>query len=370
MPGAQKTLIEDPPEAAATKLARLCDLAHGQEADFFALFSSREELTTKDGKPYFRVSFRDAKREVSFPVWSDAPLSGACRDEWTVGAFYKLRAQYRETNFGPQLEIRRIRPVADADAAEGFDPAMCMPRSRHEPAEMFAELRALVVGHVADPTVAAVVTWLLDENREILLKLPAATYNHHAYAGGFLEHVLSVAQTCVYLAEKYAAALVELEPSLDRDLVIAGGVLHDIGKIRELQITPTGAEYSESGALIGHMLQGRDMLIEAAAACGFTGEKLLRLEHIIISHQRLPEWGAPKPPMTPEALLVHYADDMDAKLQMMVCALVADAKVGPLTTNRNPLKQKFYRGALPASGNGAAGEASAASGDAAPREVD
>jgi 3'-5' exoribonuclease len=343
MPAAQRPLIEEPPPEPA-KLARLSDLAHGQEADFFALFSAREELTTKDGKPYFRVSFRDAKREVNFPIWSDAPLAAACRDEWVVGEFYKLRAQFRETSFGPQLEIRRIRPIADGDAAEGFDPAMCIPRSRREPAEMFDALRALVAERVADATMAQVVTSLLDDHRDILLKLPAATYNHHAYAGGFLEHVLSVAQTCAYLADKYAAMLAELEPPLDRDLVVAGGVLHDIGKIRELRLTPSGADYSESGALIGHILQGRDMLREAAAKLGFTGEKLLRLEHIIVAHQRLPEWGAPKPPMTPEALLVHYADDMDAKLQMMVGAYAADAKSGPLTTNRNPLKQKFYRG--------------------------
>lgn len=343
MPAAQKTLIEELPDAAS-KVARLCDLSHGQEADFFALFSNREELTTKDGKPYFRVSFRDAKREVSFPVWSDAPLAPACRDEWIVGTFYKLRASYRETSFGPQLEIRRIRPVADGDAADGFDPTMCVPKSRRDAAEMFAELRKTAVEHIGDARVAGVVTGLLDENREILLKLPAAAHNHHAYAGGFLEHVLSVAQTCIYFADKYAAACPDLDPPLDKDLVVAGGILHDIGKIRELQLTAAGAEYSESGALIGHILQGRDMLREAAAAVGLIGEKLLRLEHIIVAHQRLPEWGAPKPPMTPEALLVHYADDLDAKLQMMVCALAADANSGPLTSSRNPLKQKFYRG--------------------------
>lgn len=343
MPATQKKLLEVD-DTASAKVARLADLAHGQEADFFALLSAKEEQTTKDGKPYFRVTFRDAGREVNFPIWSDAPLALACRDEWEVGAFYKIRAAYRETNYGPQLEIRRIRVVNEADVADGFDSSMCLPRSRRDAAEMFADLRSLVEAHVADKTVAAAVTHLLDENRDTLLKLPAATYNHHAYAGGFLEHVLSVAHTCVYLADKYADVCPELQPPLDKDLVIAGGVLHDIGKIRELQLTATGAEYSESGALIGHMLQGRDMLREAAAALDFAGERLLRLEHIIISHQRLPEWGAPKPPMTPEALLVHYADDMDAKLQMMMAAIVADANTGPLTTSRNPLKQKFYRG--------------------------
>jgi len=344
MPAAQRRLEIDEP--AASHVARLADLAHGQEADFFALLAAKEELTTKDGKPYFRVSFRDAGREVSFPVWSDAPLAKACRDEWQVGEFYKLRAAYRDTNFGPQLEIRRIRAVADADAADGFDPSMCLPRSKRDPTEMFDELRQLAIEHIADAAVAAAVTALLDQNRDVLLKLPAAAYNHHAYAGGFLEHVLSVAQTCVYLADKYAAALTDLTPPLDQDLVVAGGILHDIGKIRELALTPTGAEYSPSGALIGHILQGRDMLREVAAEAGLEGEKLLRLEHIIVAHQRLPEWGAPKPPMTPEALVVHYADDLDAKLQMMACALIADANVGPLTTSRNPLKQKFFRGEI------------------------
>jgi 3'-5' exoribonuclease len=343
MPTAQRKLIDDPPETS--KIPRLCDLASGQEADFFALLAGKETLTTKDGKPYFRVTFRDASRDCSFPIWSDAPLATACRDEWEIGVFYKLRAQYRETSFGPQLEIRRIRAVIDADSADGFDPAMCMPRSKRDPRELFEALAALVTANVNDAAVAGLVTALLEDNRELLLKLPAATYNHHAYAGGFLEHVLSVSETCVYLADKYTAAYPEMRPPLDKDLVVAGGVLHDIGKLRELQLTATGAEYSPSGALIGHILQGRDMLRETAAKLDFTGDKLLRLEHIIVSHQRLAEWGSPKPPMTPEALLVHYADDMDAKLQMMLAALTGDASPGPLTTSRNPLKQKFYRGA-------------------------
>jgi 3'-5' exoribonuclease len=94
------------------------------------------------------------------------------------------------------------------------------------------------------------------------------------------------------------------------------------------------------------MLQGRDILREAAAKDPIDEDKLLRLEHIIISHQRLPEWGAPKPPMTPEALLVHYADDCDAKLQMMMSALVSEQGNGPLTSSRNPLRQRLYRGPL------------------------
>ena len=324
----------------------LSEMTPGQEADLFALLSAKETQTTRDGKPYFRVAFRDSGREVSFPVWSDAPHAAACRDEWKVGEFYKLRAVYRETNFGPQLDIRRIRAVIAEDAADGFDAAMCLPKARREAAAMFDELRALADERIADRALAELVTGILDSSRETLLKLPAATHNHHAYAGGFLEHVVSVTRTCGYFADKYAEMCPDLDPPLDKDLIVAGGVLHDIGKVRELQLTPTGAEYSPAGALIGHILQGRDMLREAAAGSPVDEEKLLRLEHIIVAHQRLPEWGAPKPPMTPEALLVHYADDVDAKLHMMTAAIIAEPGGGPLTSSRNPLRQRLYRGPL------------------------
>ena len=121
-------------------IATLAEMSPGQEADLFLLMSAKEELKTKTGKPYFRVGFRDGGREVSFPIWGDSPWAVDCRDHWTPGVFYKLRAVYQETSFGPQLEIRKIREVVDADAADGFDPTLCLPRSRFDPQEMFDEL--------------------------------------------------------------------------------------------------------------------------------------------------------------------------------------------------------------------------------------
>ena len=117
MSTAQSSLFDS--SETLSGIVPLGDLTNGQEADFFALLSAKEELTTRDGKPYFRVTFRDAKRDVSFPIWNDTSWSTVCRDQWTVGEFFKLRALYRETNYGPQLEIRKIRPVVDADAKEG-----------------------------------------------------------------------------------------------------------------------------------------------------------------------------------------------------------------------------------------------------------
>lgn len=341
MSTAQSTLFEN--GESCSQLTPLCELTNGQEADFFALLSAKEELTTRDGKPYFRVSFRDAGREVCFPIWNDTSWSTVCREQWTVGEFYKLRALYRETNYGPQLEIRKIRAVIDADANDGFTPAMCLAASRFDPQEMYDQLVALSRDTIEDAELSSFVQTILERYQETLLTLPAAKFNHHAHVGGFLEHVLNVAKSCVYFADKYAELYCDMDPPLDKGLVIAGGILHDIGKVRELAVTTAGAEYTPSGTLIGHILQGRDIIRETATECRLDPEKILRLEHIIVSHQRLPEWGSPKPPMTPEALIVHHADDLDAKMHMMVCAIEDEAE-GPFTTSRNPLRQKVYRG--------------------------
>ena len=107
---------------------------------------------------------------------------------------------------------------------------------------------------------------------------------------------------------------------------------------------PTETAYTAAGAMIGHLLLGRDMVREAAAQLDLDADTLLRLEHLIIAHQRLPEWGSPKPPMTPEALLIHYADDLDAKFDMMAGILRDDKTPGPLTSDKNLLRYRVYRG--------------------------
>lgn len=325
-------------------IVALSEMVNNQEADLFVLMTAKEELTTRDGKPYFKVGFRDGRRQVSFPVWADSPWAVDCRDQWTPGTCYKLRATYRDTNYGPQLEIRKIRPATPADAADGFDELAFQPRSRFEPREMFEELLSLAQNRIDDRELAALVADILQRYREQIFKLPAAAYNHHAYTAGFLEHVLSVTRTCIYLAEKYDDYYPDLKPPLNKGLVVAGGILHDIGKLRELDPQPQATSYTPEGYLIGHILQGRDIVREAAAGRNLAPDVLLRLEHIIVSHQRLPEWGSPKPPMTPEALLVHYADDLDAKYNMLCNALADDANPGPFTSSKNPLGNRIYRG--------------------------
>src|SRR3954471_15378882 len=144
----------------------LFELIDGQEGEFFALLSEKQELKTRDGKPYYRVTFRDARRDVSFPIWSDAPLAETCRVHWNPGQFYKLRATLRQSNYGPQLEIKKIRPVEDGDRKDGFDPSMCQPASRFDPVEMFAELMNLVDSRVKNKALRKLVTDILEQHRE------------------------------------------------------------------------------------------------------------------------------------------------------------------------------------------------------------
>jgi 3'-5' exoribonuclease len=326
----------------------LSEISPGQEADLFLLMTVKEELKTKTKKPYYRVGFRDGGREVSFPIWGDSPWAADCRDRWNPGVFYKVRAVYQDTSFGPQLEIRKIREVVDGDAADGFDPTLCLPRSRFDPEQMFDQVLGIAKEHIGNVALRRLVESLLTDNRDVLLTFPAARRNHHAYVGGLLEHTLSVVQTCIYLADKYADYYPEMKPPLDKDLVVAGGLLHDIGKLREMEQKPEGTTHTPAGSLIGHILIGRDIVREAAARlsgdAALDADTLLRLEHVIIAHQRLPEWGSPKPPMTPEALLVHFADDIDAKYQMMVTILREDTNPGPVTSRKNILMQQVYRG--------------------------
>jgi 3'-5' exoribonuclease len=329
---------------------RLASFGQGDEADFYLIMTLKEAQSTRDGKPYFRVGFRDNSREVVFPIWNDSKWYTECCDVWQIGRFYKVRAVGRQTNYGLQLDIQKIRPVTDSDRDEGFDPGLCVPTSRFDRPAMFGELTELARREIRDTALAKLVVAILEDHRKALLEWPAAARNHHAFVGGLLEHTLSVARNCVLLADKYSAELAGVgtlrdKDLFDKDLVVAGGILHDLGKLRELKPRPEGTIYTPEGQLLGHILQGRDMLREAAARHPVPHEMLLRLEHVIVSHQRLPEWGSPKPPMTLEALVVHFADDLDAKLQMMVETLRTEPDDGSgMTSHRNALKQSLFRG--------------------------
>lgn len=324
----------------------LSDLVAGEQGDCFVLLASKERAQTRDGKPYYRVAFRDAQRTATSMIWSDTGWFPECEAKWAVGEFYKLRCSYSESQYGPQIEIDRIRLVEAADRTQGFDPDEFYDHSRFDKDEMFAELLQIAEQQIAEEPLRQLVTGLLHRHADLIKRMSAASRNHHSYIGGFVEHVLSVTRTAVYLADKYGDYYPELQPPLSKGLVVAGAILHDIGKTIELDHQPSGAEYTAPGRLIGHILLGRDLIREQARdIAGLNPETLLRLEHIIVSHHSLPEWGSPIPPLTPEALLVSMADDIDAKFNMMARPLAIPPQPGEQFTSRdNPLRRQLFRG--------------------------
>src|SRR5439155_23517484 len=163
---------------------------------------------------------------------------------------------------------------------------------------------------------------------------------------GLLEHTLAVTRSCLRLLDEYAARFPDLKPPLNRDLVVAGAVLHDIGRV--LELAPQGevpAEATVPGRLLGHIFLGRDLVRDTARELGDVSPELLQLlEHLIVSHLTLPEWGSPRLPLIPEALILHHADDLDAKLEMYVRCLTRDAAPGPFTDREPTLGRQLYKG--------------------------
>lgn len=328
------------------RIFRLSAMEPQQHGDCYVLLAAKERSKTKEGRPYYRVTFRDAHRAASAMIWSDGGWFADCDERWKVGEFYKVRCRYFENQYGPHLEIEKIRPVEDADRKEGFDPGDFFRTTRFDPERMFAELVTLAEREITDAPLRQLTVGLLNDHAELIQRMAAAANHHHAFRGGFVEHILSVTRTALYLAAKYQGYYPDMRPPLSKSLVVAGAILHDIGKTQELDHLPQGAEYTAKGRLIGHILLGRDMVRDKAREISdLDPETLLRLEHIIVAHQNLPEWGSPIAPHTPEALLVHYADDIDAKFHMMASALEDDTTShDEFTTRDNPLRRRVFRG--------------------------
>jgi 3'-5' exoribonuclease len=274
---------------------RLCELTPGQYADFFTVLAERSKGATREGKPYYHCRFRDAARTVAFMAWKDSTWYEACDHEWQEGHFYKVRGVYSEhEKYGPQIDIHNIRPVSDEDHADGFDPAQFVEHSRYHSAAMFAEVRGLAETQISDEPLRRLVLTLLDRHAEALKRLPATLNRFYAFHGGLLEHILSVTHTCIHLVEKYAAHYTELRPPLNRDLVVAGAVLHDMGRVLEFGGELPAMQPTVPGRLFGHLFLGRDLVRDTAHELGDVNPELVQmLEHIIVSHLNLPEWGSP-----------------------------------------------------------------------------
>jgi 3'-5' exoribonuclease len=327
-------------------LVRLCDLASGQAGDFFVLLAERAKAATREGKPYYQCKFRDAKRHATFMVWQDSGWFEECGQNWHEGGFYKVRGVFRESQrYGPQLEILQIRPVQKSDDADGFDPGGLVDRSRFDSDAMLDELRSLTAKQLTDEPLRRLVLAILERHGEALKRLPATRDRFYTFAGGLLEHILSVTHTCIDLVEIYSTRYPELKPPLNRNLVIAGAILHDIGRVLEFGSEPINPQPTVPGRLLGHLLLGRDLVRDTAREVADLNPELVQLlEHVIVTHLALPEWGSPRLPLVPEVLVVHHADDLDAKMEMYVRCLARDKEPGPFTARDPGLGKQLLKG--------------------------
>jgi 3'-5' exoribonuclease len=315
-------------------VVRLSALQPGDGGDFFALLSERKAGVTQAGKPYFHCRFRDARRSVSFMAWGDDKWYAPCERDWQVGQFFKIRGVYQEhERYGPQIEVTKLRRVIDADHDDGLHESDFVECSRHDPGQAWAELLELANKHVADEALRGLVLALLDEHGERLRTLPATKDRAYPFRGGWLEHTLSVTRLALDLAGHYAAAWPDLRPPLNSDLIVAGAILHDLGRLRELDDGPAVGVTVE-GRLFGHVLLGRDLVRDAARKRGFGGELLMLLEHVLLAPLTPPEGNA-RGPLVPEGLIVQHADELDLKMAAYARALLRDAGPGPFT-ERDP----------------------------------
>jgi len=286
----------------------LHELEPNLEADVFAQLAEKESAKTKEGKPFLWVTFRDARRAIRFPVWSDTAIYKEIKALHT-GTHCKLRTIYRITSRGPMLEIHRIRAVDEADTRDGLNPVLPTPASVEK---MFEELQTIAQQQLGKDPLHQLVTKILIEYRHALLFGVASRMHHHNYIGGLLEHTLSVTKIAIALVDHYHEMYPERVKDISRPLVVTGAILHDIGKVREYEPQLGSHQHSVAGELIGHAILGRDIVREAAQEIDLDLAVRTHLEHILVSHQRFPDWGAAKPPMSLEAMIVHHADSCDA----------------------------------------------------------
>jgi len=327
-------------------VVRLSDLAHGQEAICFAALLKKEQGTDKHGKPFLKCHFRDKRVTLVAPFWSGNALREVA-ETWADGFAYRLHLRGdRNIRYGMQIEVLDGRLAEERDAAEGYDFRDLVESSDYDPESMFKTIHDLIERYIDDPCLKRLVCDLLREHAALFKKMPAAQNFHHSYTAGLLEHVWSMTRIAGFLADHYAKYYKDLDPPLNKGVIMAAAILHDIGKLRELDYHPVEAKYTKEGQLIGHVMIGRDMVRDAARKIeGFPLETLLLLEHAILAHHGRREFGAPIVPLTLEALLVSYVDDLDAKMNIAARHRLFSGTEGEFTDKVYALdNRRFYKG--------------------------
>ena len=300
---------------------RVCDLAPNTHVEGRFLVA-RKELRQGGRAGYFLdLTLCDATGRVPAKVWENAVSIAERFQQGDVVSVSGMAELYRDEL---QLRLEDVRALPQ----EAADPTDFLPRSAREPATMERRLAELVRSVCSDHLRELLLALFRDQElRERFRVAPAAKALHHSYIGGLLEHTLEVAELCEKVCEIF--------PQLDRDLLIAGAVVHDIGKVEELSWA-AAFDYTDQGQLLGHLVLGeRRVRAEADRIEGFPEELKLMLSHLILSHHGSYEFGSPKLPMTAEAIALHHAEDLDAKVNMFLGQIGAAKEQGRRWTERH-----------------------------------
>lgn len=278
------------------------------------LCKDKKTLQTKAGKNYYSMQLHDKTGSVDGKVWD---LSNG------IGYFesmdyIQVDAQVTSFQGTLQLNIRRVRKAGEGE----YDPMDYMPCSKKNIEEMYGELTAMI-GTVKEPHLQTLLKNVFMEDSEFIkaFKLHSAAKTiHHSFAGGLLEHSLSVAKLCDFYTTLY--------PALNRDLLVTAALCHDIGKMGEISALPQN-DYTDEGQLIGHIVMGTMMLDEKIRQIeGFPVKLANELKHCILAHHGELEYGSPKKPALIEALALAFADNTDAKLETFLEVLDGNAGKG------------------------------------------
>jgi len=279
----------------------IVDFKEGENISDIYLCKSKQMLKTKAGKSYYSMILQDKTGTIDTKVWE---LSGGI-EHFEALNFIKVDGQVTSFQGTLQLNARRIRKVQEME----YNEADYMPASRFSVNSMYQELLNYI-HHIQNPYLKALAESFFVEDKIFIKSFKshsAAKSVHHGFMGGLLEHTLSVAKLCEFYAGRY--------PIINKDLLIAAALFHDIGKTKELSLFPEN-DYTDEGQLIGHIVIGIEMLHDKIKEIvGFPEVLETELKHCIISHHGELEYGSPKKPALVEAMALNLADNTDAKME-------------------------------------------------------
>lgn len=283
----------------------LADIKRDDRFEGYLIVRSAEQRASANGKNYLDMTLADKSGSINAKMWDGTvqpPLAGS---------IVKVRATGNEFNGRMQLRVEKIR---DAESRDAVDMSTLIPCAPRDPKEMLDEV-VRAADHIADPDLRKITCELLDRAGDKLLTFPAAKQMHHAERGGLLHHTTTMLRA--------ANAIMTVYPQLNASLLTAGVIVHDLAKIDEMDADTLGlvSDYSVDGKLIGHIVRGVVNIQLAAEKTKASPGKALLLQHMVLSHHGIPEYGSPLAPKFPEAEVLNTIDTLDARLYEMDEAL-------------------------------------------------